>query len=92
MWAHSPNSSLFVDKIYEYERTLTLDEIPMNESISDQCVSELLRDCNISWNCWKIMTDIEYKDYQLSHQIFYLEIGKMVRIHMNLLLERLAFT
>lgn len=79
MWSHMPNNQLFIDNFKEYNETMALSEIPMNENISDLCVSELLRGCNISWKCWKIMTAFGYQDYQLSHQVFYLEIGKMVR-------------
>ena len=49
----------------------------MNESMSDRCVGELVNeDCDISDNCWNSMTRYGLSDYQLSHQVFYLAIGR----------------
>ncbi|XP_064627220.1 UPF0764 protein C16orf89 homolog [Lineus longissimus] len=53
----------------------------MRENDSDICISEYFgtgsssRKCDISEQCWKLMTSPGYKLYSLSHEHFYIQIG-----------------
>lgn len=50
----------------------------LNESISDACLSELLstNGCHISSFCWTLFTAVQFDEYPLAHQVFYLTIAK----------------
>ncbi|CAH1794116.1 unnamed protein product, partial [Owenia fusiformis] len=55
----------------------------MRENDSDNCLAELFATggmsdipCQISERCWLLMTAPGYNQYSLSHQVFYLQIGK----------------
>ena len=96
MWSHWSTKWRPIDKRLVYDRLRQnrpysfeqLDKM-MNESMSDHCVGELVNDgCDISDTCWQTMTRDGLSDYQLSHQVFYLSLGRMAGCQPHL--ERLA--
>lgn len=78
LWSHFPDEKLIINSSKAYKLTLDLDKIPLNENVSDACVSQMLDKCLITDFCWRIMTSFGYQDYPLSHQVFYWEMTKRV--------------
>ena len=48
----------------------------LNERVSDACLSELLNGCHVSAFCWTLFTAVEFDEYPLAHQVFYLTIAR----------------
>ncbi|KAI1292510.1 UPF0764 protein C16orf89 -like protein [Halotydeus destructor] len=68
-WSRVKPSLVSGYRIANYENIMT-------ENVSDLCVSQLINDnCKVSRDCWNLMTQSGFGDYQLSHQVFYLAIG-----------------
>ena len=78
LWSHIPNRNLSVNASEKFDYILDLKDIPLNETTSDYCVSQMLAKCIISDECLSMMTEFGYQDYPLSHQVFYWQMNKMV--------------
>lgn len=78
IWSHFSPTWKEIDTRLVYGSTLRDYEARMTEAVSDACVSEMLssRSCNISESCWRTMTAEGYSAYQLSHEVFYLSLGR----------------
>lgn len=77
----------------DYPRRLVPRSVPlwnysdfeaMTEEESDDCLTELFgtgrrtaEQCAISEKCWTRMTKMEYNQYSLSHEIFYLQLAEL---------------
>ncbi|XP_048733336.1 UPF0764 protein C16orf89 homolog [Ostrea edulis] len=79
-------------KIWQYKEGESL-----MEQKSDDCLAEFFgtgkkskKQCRISDDCWNFMTAPGYSSYSLSHQVFYLEIGRQFGCHAQMLLKNLA--
>ena len=79
LWSHFPDRKLSVRLSEIYKTSLALNDIPLNETVSDRCVSQMLHKCLISNQCLAVMTAVGYQDYPLSHQVFFWEMVKMVK-------------
>lgn len=87
LWSHSANRNLSIRLSDKYQFVLALKDIPLNESTSDSCVSQMLHKCQISDRCLAMMTALGYQDYPLSHQVFFWEISTRVRVDLLILLH-----
>ncbi|XP_033743026.1 UPF0764 protein C16orf89 homolog [Pecten maximus] len=69
----------------------------LHEEDSDNCIAEFFgtgkrtkKTCTISRRCWESMTSPLYNGYSLSHEIFYLQIGRQFGCGAEMEMMRLA--